>query len=76
MIKMYAPVSRNKSIHSTNRIFRFSDKISVPLKRDSISKILFYGTCFCNASTINVILLINNFTEIANRIIPKNLRMI
>lgn len=73
---MYAPVSQNKSIHSTNTIFRFSDKISVPLKQNSIFKILFYGKCFCNASTINVILLINNFTEIANRIIPKNLRMI
>ncbi len=43
---MYAPVSRNKSIHSTNRIFRYLDKISVPLKQDSIFKDSFLWQMF------------------------------
>lgn len=31
---------------------------------------------FCNAAINNVILAVNNLTEIANRMIPKNLRII
>ena len=54
----------------------FADEKDDDEEEEENPKEEFSNQDLCNASINNVIFAVNNLTEIANRIIPKNLRII
>ena len=57
-------------------IVLFADEKDDDEEEEENPKEEFSNQDLCNASINNVIFAVNNLTEIANRIIPKNLRII
>lgn len=62
--------------HGPQRPEPFADEKDDDEEEEENPKEEFSNQDLCNASINNVIFAVNNLTEIANRIIPKNLRII
>ena len=62
--------------HGPQRPEPFADEKDDDEEEEENPKEEFSNQDLCNASISNVIFAVNNLTEIANRIIPKNLRII